>query len=304
MKVPRGGWLLLVGAVCAGARGVTAQTPPLPPLVLRIPGSVRYAGLNGAGSALVGDAGAVFGNPAGLATIAHIAVEGAYRREPFRGYVGTAAAAWRLRQFDVGGGVHYHAVGTDSGVAGPPVPGRPYELLAVGSLVYRYGLIALGVSGKWLRTSALGVEERGWGGDLGLAIAVFDIMAIGFSVQNVGGNLDRASALVWPRLTRLGFTLNYVDPLESFRLRSILEVQWPSGRGARLIVGGEAGTVIKGVGVVGRLAYGSRWQDYQPSSVTYGASFVLTRFVTADYSYEPAVPFADSRHRLGIRLTL
>lgn len=298
-------WSLLVGAAaCSAAAQVSAQTPRLPPLVLRVPGSVRYAGLNGAGGALVGDAGAVFGNPAGLAIIRHIAVEGAFRRERFSGYVGTAAAAWRLRQFDLGGGVQYFAMGSDSAPGTSAGGGRPHEVLAVGTVVYRVGLIALGASAKWLRTSVGGVEERGAGGDMGLAIAVFDIMAIGFSIQNVGGNFDDASPLTMPRLSRLGFTMNYVDPQESFRLMSALEVQWPEGRGARLVLGGEAGTVVKGVGVVGRLAYGSPWPDYQPSRMTYGASVVLSRYLTADYAYEPSVAFADSRHRLGVRLTL
>jgi hypothetical protein len=68
------------------------------------------------------------------------------------------------------------------------------------------------------------------------------------------------------------------------------------------VLGGEAGTVIRGVGVVGRLAYGSRWPDYQPSAVTYGGSMVLSRFAV-DYSFDPSI-LTQSRHRLGIRLTL
>ena len=45
------------------------------------PGSTRAAGLGGAGAALVGDAGAIFDNPAGIAAIRHVAVEGSY--EPY-----------------------------------------------------------------------------------------------------------------------------------------------------------------------------------------------------------------------------
>jgi hypothetical protein len=275
-----------------------AQTARSAPLVLRVPGSVRSAGLNGAAAALVGDAGSVFGNPAGLATIRHIAVEGAYRRESTTGHVITAAGAWRLRQFDLGGGVQYLGLVSPSGGVGT----GPHETLAAGSVVYRSGLIAAGATAKWLRTTTGGVEERAWGGDVGLAIALFDIMAIGFSMQNIGGNFDDRSAVVMPRLTRLGFTMNYVDPQESFRLLSAVEVQWPEGRSARAVLGGEAGTVIKGVGVVGRLAYGSRWPDYHPSAVTYGGSVVLSR-VVVDYSFDPSI-LTQSRHRLGLRLTL
>src|SRR5207237_9704666 len=38
-------------------------------VLIDLPGSTRAAGLRGAGAALVGDAGAVFSNPAGIATI-------------------------------------------------------------------------------------------------------------------------------------------------------------------------------------------------------------------------------------------
>lgn len=266
---------------------------------MRLPGSVRNAGLNGAGAALVGDAGSVFGNPAGLATIRHIAVEGGIRPELGGGRVLTAAGAWRLRQFDLGGGIQYLTVGDDAAL---PSASRPFETLTVGSLVYRFGLLAAGATAKYVTTTTTGIRQRGWGGDVGLAIAVFDIMAIGFAVQNVGGNFDDRSPLVMPRLSRLGFTMNYVDPQESFRLLSSFEMQWPQGRSARPVLGGEAGTVLKGVGLVGRLAYGSRWADYQPSSVTYGASVVLTRLIF-DYSFEPS-GVGVSRHRLGVRLTL
>jgi len=60
--------------------------------------------------------------------------------------------------------------------------------------------------------------------------------------------------------------------------------------------------VLKGVGLVGRVAYGSRWVHYQPSSVTMGGSMVLTRMIL-DYSYDPSDVFG-SRHRVGMRFTL
>ena len=281
------------------APALTAQAPPPAPLVLRLPGTVRFAGLNGAGTAMFGDAGSVFVNPAGIATIRHIAAEGAYRPSVRGGHLATGALAWRIRQFDLGGGLQYLSAGVDPALG----PGRPHEALATGSLVYRFGLIAAGVSAKTVQVTTSGIEQRGWGGDLGLAIAVFDIMAIGFSMQNVGGNFNHRSTLAMPRLTRVGFTMNYVDPQESFRLLSALEVQWPQGRRARWVIGGEGGTVIKGVGVVGRLGYGSRWPNYQPSSMTYGGSVVLSRHIEADYSYEPS-PVAESRHRVGLRLKL
>jgi hypothetical protein len=61
--------------------------------------------LNGAGAALVGHSSAVFTNPAGLATIRHIAVEGGLQTATGEELVTSGSIAWRLRQFDVGFGI-------------------------------------------------------------------------------------------------------------------------------------------------------------------------------------------------------
>ncbi len=259
--------------------------------------TVRNAGLNGAGAALVGDAGAVFSNPAALATISHFAVEAGYRRAPADGYVINGALAGRIRQFDLGGGIQY----VDSGL-GPSSQATRYEVLGVGSAVYRFGLMALGASAKLARRSTLTAgEQRGASADVGVAIAVFDIMALAFSVQNVRGNWDDTGGLPMPRLSRFGFTMNYVDPQETFRLLSTLEVQWPEGSGSRLVLGAEGGIVVTGVGVIGRVAYGSRPTGVG-AAMTYGGSLALSRG-TIDYAYvSPLIP-GDSRHRIGMRLT-
>jgi len=48
------------------------------------------------------------------------------------------------------------------------------------------------------------------GGDVGIAIAIFDIAALGVSMQNMGGDLGAGARL--PRRSRAGLTLNYTDP--------------------------------------------------------------------------------------------
>src|SRR5438093_13638935 len=60
-----------------------------------LPGSTRSAALAGAGVALVGEAGAMFANPAGIATIHHLSVEGSY--EPYLAGSAVSAAALALR---------------------------------------------------------------------------------------------------------------------------------------------------------------------------------------------------------------
>lgn len=295
--------MLLVLLVAGGAVTLPAQTPPA---ILTLPGSVRSAGLHGAGAALIGDAGSVFTNPVGLAMLRHIGLEGTYRRMPYGAFAATAALGWRLSQFDLGGGIAYltgdsvPAIGLAPGGAG-----RPYEALGVGSLVYRFGLFAVGGSIKELRRSVGGVVQRGRSGDLGIALAFFDIMAMGFSIQNVGGNWlpQAATTVAMPRLTRWGFTMNYIDPEETFRLMSTVEVQWPQGQRARWILGGEAGAVVYGVGILGRVAYETRTAGTGWPPVTLGASLALTR-LQLDYAYAARDPLGTPVHRVGVRLTL
>src|SRR5204862_55529 len=73
--------VLIAVVVLSASRpaGLWAQTEGS--ILTLLPGTTRAAGLAGAGAALVGDAGAIFSNPAGLATIRHLSVEGSY--EPY-----------------------------------------------------------------------------------------------------------------------------------------------------------------------------------------------------------------------------
>lgn len=300
---------VLCSITLAGAVGAGAQQTGEDLILLRSPASVRLAGMNGVGAAMVGDAGAVFTNPAGIATVRHIALEGSYRATPFDGYMAFGALAWRVRQFDFGFGLQYFDRGVelarvlDSSTTIPAgsVP-QSYELLGVGSLIYRYGMIAFGGSVKMARQQTLAVRRRGLGADAGLAIAIFDIMALGFSIQNIGGNLRDDSDLRLPRLSRFGFTMNYVDPQETLRLLSTFEVQWPDGEASRFVLGVEGGVVFSGVGVKGRFGYGTT-TFAERTDFTYGASVDIAG-MNLDYSFESDNLLGEPAHRFGLRLRL
>jgi hypothetical protein len=304
--------LLAGGAIAAPLAAQTAGADG--PVVLRTRSSVRSAGFNGAGAALMGDPSAVFYNPAGLALISHVALEAGYFSAPLGAYQTVGAIGVRLAQFNLGFGVKYFDFGSEpelvpdpatGGITGTPTGATvdAREILGAGSLIYRFGLIALGGTGKVVQQRVAGLEAHGVSADLGLAIAVFDIMALGFSVQNVSGNWDRTSTMVLPRLTRAGFTMNYVDPQETWRLMSTLEMQWPEGRGARFVFGVEGGVVVHGLGILGRSAYGSREPDADASRFTYGLSLTLSR-LTVDYAYEPTDLLGGGSQRIGLRLGL
>src|SRR6185369_10044925 len=121
----------------------------------------------------------------------------------------TGAAALRVGRFDVGLGVMYLDLGGDSVVVPDPAFGgdrgmtngnviSAWNGLAVGALAYRRGMISIGASVKYLQESVSDggasspAGTSGVTGDLGGAIALFDIMAIGFSMQNVTGRISSA----------------------------------------------------------------------------------------------------------------
>ncbi|HKW41064.1 MAG TPA: hypothetical protein VJN39_07440 [Gemmatimonadales bacterium] len=249
-------------------------------------GSARAAGMGGAGGAIVGDAGAIFANPAGLATVHHLAVESSYESYPLGVSLSTGALALRVGRF--------------TWAAGAAALGRGYtsaDLLGASALVFRSGVVALGTTLKYVRETLNGARVDGWAGDAGLEIAVFDLMAMGVSVQNIGGDLGGGVQL--PRRTRAGFTLNYVDPQGTYRLLTTLEGQWPSSGSAYLILGVEGGAVKRGVGVLGRVGYVGHSVTTTAAPFTVGGSVELGR-LHLDYGYR-ADDALGARHRVGVR---
>jgi hypothetical protein len=266
---------------------LAAQSP-----LVSLPGSTRAAGLAGAGAAVVGDAGAIFANPAAIATVHRVALDVAYERHAGDTTFGAAALALRLGRFDWGAGAEALG-GRDASLASA-------DLLGVSSLVVRTGVIALGGSAKYARHMFGGITTETWAGDAGLAIAVFDIMALGLSVQNIGGGGGGDSLL--PRRTRAGFTMNYVDPQGTYRLLTTLEGQWPREGAAFIVVGVEGGMVRSGVGVIARAGYAGHSVTTAAAPFTFGGTLELGRW-HFDYAYRAfAAPSADT-HRFGLRWT-
>lgn len=276
-----------------------------------LPGSTRSAALGGAGAALVGDAGAMFANPAGIATIRHLSIEGSYEPYLAGSAVSAAALALRVSRFTWGFGAQALDYGSEPVIVPDPATGgrrgmttgasfHPYEALAATSLVYRRGFAALGVTAKYDRQQIGAEVSDAWAGDVGVAIAVFDIMAVGVSVQNLGGDLGGEALL--PRRTRAGLTLNYTDPQGTFRLLTTLEGQWTRDYRAVLIQGLEGGIVASGVGLIARLGYATRPAVTDASRVTFGAGVVLGR-LAMDYAFQAYDVLGGGTHRVGLRWT-
>jgi len=278
-----------------------------------MPGSTRSAALGGAGAALVGDAGAMFANPAGLATIRHLSIEGSYEPYLAGSQLSSAALALRVSRFTLGFGAQALDYGSEPVIVPDPSTGgrrgmatgasfHPYEALLATSLVYRRGFAALGVTTKYDRQQ-FGSEVRdAWAGDVGLAIAVFDIMAMGVSVQNLGGDLGGGADALLPRRTRAGLTLNYTDPQGTLRLLTTLEGQWTRDRSAVLVQGLEVGVVNNGAGVIGRVGYSTRPTVTAAARWTFGGGIVLGR-LAVDYAFQGYSVLESDTHRVGLRWT-
>jgi hypothetical protein len=304
-----GGWAVGFALLFQPLNRLTAQTEGS--VLTALPGSTRSAALGGAGAALVGDAGAIFANPAGIATIRHLGLEGSWEPYLAGSALATAALALRLTRFTWGFGAQTLDYGSEPVIVPDPATGgrrgmatgetfHPYEALAATSLVYRRGFAAFGVTAKYNRQQIGAEVNDAWAGDVGMAIAVFDIMAVGVSVQNLGGDLGNGALL--PRRTRAGLTLNYTDPQGTLRLLTTLEGQWTRDHRAVLIQGLEAGIVTGGVGLVARLGYATRPAVTDASRVTFGGGIVLGR-LGMDYAFQAYEALGGGTHRVGLRWT-
>lgn len=273
-----------------------AQTRPTP-VILGFPSSVQAAGLAGAGVALPGYAGALFVNPAGLAPIRVLSIEAGFARTSDRSTYAMAAAAGRIGRFNLGFGGRYLLF---------PESSATFDNLSwVGTVVYRYGGIAFGSSGKYVSVEQRnGPIARALTTDLAVQVAFFDIAALAISAQNLGqfgvsrGGLNLQEAL------HVGFSLNLLDTYSNGRLLATIESVWSAGDHGRTVVGLELGAAVGGLGIVGRVGSGR-----QPGAVggllsntTFGAS-VLAGRARLDYAFQHRSALGRDVHLVGVRWT-
>ncbi|HEX9755638.1 MAG TPA: hypothetical protein VGA42_08005, partial [Gemmatimonadales bacterium] len=81
MRAPRRppGPMVLLAALSVAGPGTAQQRPSINALP-QAPVSPRFSGLGGAAVAMIGHAGSVFTNPAGIAPVRIMSLEGAYAR--------------------------------------------------------------------------------------------------------------------------------------------------------------------------------------------------------------------------------
>lgn len=281
-----------------------------------MPATPRQVAFQGAYAAVVGDEGSVFVNPAGMAPIHRVSMGISYERGFFGTTLSTGAAAVRVGRFDLGLGVMYLDLGGDSVVIPDPSTGGSSGMttgetigawngMAVGAVAYRRGMISIGASVKYLQESiGLGTTSAatsGVTGDLGVAIALFDIMALGFTAQNLAGRITSSGVPIpLPRTSRFGIAMNFVDPQGTGRFMVTSDLINPPGGDAWWAVGFEAGVVAGGVGLLGRagLAAGRGPSDRKGYSL---GGAVVVRGLRVEYAYQGFDTMDTGAHRFGVR---
>jgi hypothetical protein len=316
MRCSAGLLLFTLFPVAAVAQG-TGRTAGI---ILEIPATARTLGLGGAYAAVVGDESSVWGNPAGMAPIRRVALGMSWERSLFGTTYTSAAGAMRVGRFTIGAGAALLDFGGDSVLVPDPLDpdvGVPtggaitaYQAMAVGALAYRRGMMSAGFSVKALREHiSSGVPDRytahGVTGDVGFAIAVFDIMALGVTVQNLAGRMRGSDGdrLTMPRTTRAGFTLNFIDPQGTARLMTTTDFVAPPGGDSYWAFGVEAGVITRDVGATGRLGFPLGRAASDRAGLVYGGTLQV-RFFRVDWSYQPYDALGTSSHRFGARWVL
>jgi hypothetical protein len=308
--------LLLPGLLLAGAAGARAQGTT-GGILLEIPATARSMAMGGASAALLGDAGSVFGNPAGLAPIKGTALSVSYERYLVDSWLASAALAVRVAKFDIGFGIHVLDFGSDSAYVPDPAFGGDrglatgatigaYDALGVGTLTYRHGFISAGVSVKALREhlgtgGAPSDNASAFGADLGVAAAFFDIAALGVVVQNVGAAVHGGTSAraPLPHATRVGFTINIVDPEGTARLLATSEWVGPAAGDDYWIFGFEGGVVSGGVGLLGRLGVLAGRGASDLRSPVFGGGLVFHN-LRLDYAYQGTDVLGTGLHRMTV----
>jgi hypothetical protein len=259
------------------------------------------AAMGGVGVAVLGDAAAIFDNPAGIAPVRHVSLEASF--EPY--LAGTnytsAAVALRLGQFNWGFGGQALDYGTEPVVVGGTPTGEqihPVDVLGTSALVYRRGIFALGGGATFARQQVGVNPQSAWAGNVGLGMDVFEILEFGVSVLNLGGAFPDGSTL--GRRTRAGFTTNYVNPQATYHWLATIEGEWPDGAPAELLVGVEGGLGSRSVGVTGRIGYVTRSPTSAESRWSVGGGLRVGK-VDIDYAYQAYDLVGGPTHRVGMR---
>jgi hypothetical protein len=296
-------------AVALLAAPALAQQAPTAPLVLRLPGGTRAAGLGNTFAAGRG-AEVLFYNPAQIGLTRGTAISLA--RFGSAATLGTLSTVGPFGKVSIGAGVQYLDYETPPGpdffirpALLPVGSSLPSSSLAAGMAVStRIKGIRVGVGAKYVQERVGLLADGGLAFDVGLAREV-GRATVGFAVQNLGSGFDvlhinRASLPTRMSLAVASPTIllgTYFDLLATAGVSRERDGRMVPSAGVELVY-----QPLDGWSFVGRI--GARRVEDGPapleSPVTLGGSFGLDR-LWLDYSFQPSRG-VGATHRIGIRI--
>jgi hypothetical protein len=175
--------------------------------------------------------------------------------------------------------------------------------MTMGTVVYRYAIFAVGATGKYVSVEdTTGDVRRSASGDVGILVALFDLVAIGASFQNVGQKTLSGDGLALPHSSHLGAVFNFTDPQLTWVARVIWEKVWTEGQESRSKVAAEVGAQVGGAFVTLRAGTGERNPATKQSDSAVGASIGFRR-LAVDYAYQRRTALGGDVQRFGVRFT-
>lgn len=287
---------------------VLAQQAPIAPLVLRLPGGARAAGVGNAFTAGRG-AEVIFYNPAQIGILRGTTMSLArFGSSATQGVLSTVGPFGKVA---IGAGVQYldYESPVTSGLYSQPgiLPvGGPLQSSSLAATVAastRIKGLRLGVGGKYVQEYIGGLRDGGLALDVGVA-REFGRATIGLAVQNIGSRIEiLGETASLPTRVSLGV----ISP--SIRLGSYFDLVIVAAaareRDGRIVPGGGLELFyqpVEGWYFVGRVGARRVEGGITPreSPVTLGGSFGLDRF-WLDYALQPSRG-SSATHRIGIRI--
>lgn len=299
---------LLLAALASGARAAAAQDlGATAAAVLRVAPAPRPLALGGA-YAPFADVLSVFHNPARLSA-ADPAAALAYRTLPVEAGIGAAALAARLGPGTFGIGAQFLNYGeievvepdpSTGGEVGLPTGERVGggELVATAAYGVRLGgRLEFGAAAKLIRLQLAEASASGAAFDIGAAVQAWDgRVALGASVQNLGGDIGPGRDSPLPRMIRAGAAVRLEAPAD---LQAVFVAEAVEQGGAVSPLGGiEVGRVRPGAAVVGRLGYDGSAGEGAREPFVAGAGILLGG-LALDYAYRALGPLGAT-HVFGV----
>lgn len=286
-----------------------AQQLPTAPLVLRLPGGTRAAGLGNAFTAGRG-AEVLFYNPAQMGVGKGTTIS--LTRFGSEATLGTLSTVGPFGKVSIGAGMQYLDYRTPAGPdffirpAQLPLGGSPASssLAATVAASTRIKGIRFGVGAKYVQERIGGLGDGGLALDVGMARDV-GRTTIGLAVQNIGGGFDvlNLEHAALPTRVSLGVASPSILVGTYFDLVAMAAVS--RERDGRIVPAGGVELIyqpLDGWFFVGRagLRRVEGGPDPRESPITLGGSFGLDRF-WLDYVFQPSRGFGATQ-RFGIRI--